>query len=173
MADWERIVGQHSGIVWQTAWRLLRNEPEAADCYQDTFLSAIQIANRQTVWNWPALLRRLATNHALTRLRRRQSGGTILDSVDLAKLSAAQPDPLQQAESTELSERLDAALASLPLDEAEVLCLRFFSDMTYGQIGRQLNRSPNAVGVLLHRARREIGRLLCSKRDRETRCCHE
>jgi DNA-directed RNA polymerase specialized sigma24 family protein len=56
MADWQNIIARHSGIVWQTAWRILRNQAEAADCYQETFLTALQIAKNQVVWNWAALL---------------------------------------------------------------------------------------------------------------------
>ena len=39
MDDWDSIVRNHTPLVWGTAWRLLGDQAEAADCYQDTFLA--------------------------------------------------------------------------------------------------------------------------------------
>ena len=154
--DWQAIVSRHGGIVWQTAWRLLRNEAEAADCYQDTFLAAIQIANREPVLNWPAMLRCLATNNALTRLRQRHEIHPA-SVAELMTLSAGSSDPHTDLEAAELREQLDQSLAALPAQQAEVFCLRFFSEMSYDEIARELGISRSAVGVLLHRARSRIG----------------
>lgn len=163
--DWENLVRQHSGIVWQTAWRLLRDEAEASDCYQETFVSALEVAGREPVGNWPALLRHLATNHALTRLRRRHRRDRYEhngrhDPIELSSLPTRQSGPVENAQAHELAERLDVALASIPADQAEVFCLRFFGDLSNGDIARRLGVTANAVGVLLHRARSHIGRLL-------------
>jgi len=32
----------HGPLVWQTAWRLLGHEADAADCFQETFVSAME-----------------------------------------------------------------------------------------------------------------------------------
>jgi RNA polymerase sigma-70 factor (ECF subfamily) len=172
MSDWREVVARHSGIVWQTAWRILRNEAEASDCYQETFLSALQIAKHQVVWNWAALLRRLATNHALARLRQRRSAPT--QSLDQAmSVVGTAGDPVQAAQATELLDALDRALVQLPSDQAEVFGLRFFAEMSNRQIAHQLGISANAVGVLLHRARQQIGQLLASDPTSQQRCRHD
>jgi len=71
MTDWDTIVTEHAPAVWRTAYRLLSNEADASDCMQEAFVSAVGVARREAVQNWPALLKRLATTRALDRLRAR------------------------------------------------------------------------------------------------------
>src|SRR4051794_35257622 len=99
MPDWDAIVGQHGRLVWRTAYRLLGNDADAGDCFQETFLSALTAARRERIENWAGFLRRLATTRALDRLRRRlgQSGrGGHLS--DAATVPCPAPGPLLQAE---------------------------------------------------------------------------
>ena len=44
MIDWPHIVQEHGPIVWNTVSRLLDNEADAADCFQDTFVSALNLS---------------------------------------------------------------------------------------------------------------------------------
>ncbi len=63
--DWQMIVKKHGPAVWQTAYRLLGNNTDAADCFQETFVSALEVSRRQRVRNFSALLVRLATTRAI------------------------------------------------------------------------------------------------------------
>ena len=65
MVDWSQIVEQHGPLVWKTVYRLLRHDADAADCFQRTFLSALELSRTQAIHNWPGLLRRLGTARAL------------------------------------------------------------------------------------------------------------
>jgi RNA polymerase sigma-70 factor (ECF subfamily) len=161
MIDWRAIVAEHGGTVWQTAYRLLSNHADAADCFQETFVSAIKLARREKVKNWGPLLRRLATARALDRLRQRlrrtQRSG---DAADWAQVASASPSPVEAAEVVELRARLRRAVAELPEQQAQVFCLRYLEDMSYRQIARELALTSNAVGVVLHRARSALRGLL-------------
>ena len=65
MIDWQMIVKKHGPAVWQTAYRLLGNHTDTADCFQETFISALEVAQRQCARNFPALLVWLATARAI------------------------------------------------------------------------------------------------------------
>ena len=69
--DRKRITEEHAAAVWQTAYRLLHNDADAADCVQETFLAAFELVQRQRVHNIRGLLLRLATTQAIDRLRQR------------------------------------------------------------------------------------------------------
>jgi DNA-directed RNA polymerase specialized sigma24 family protein len=87
MTDWQSIVAAHSAVVWRTVYHLLGNHQDAADCFQETFLSALDVARRHTVRSWPAMLTCLATVRALDRVRQRmRERGR---SVDVAELASA------------------------------------------------------------------------------------
>ena len=160
MADWDRIVDQYGRDVWTTAYRLLGNHADAADCVQETFVAAIKASRRERVISWRALLRRLATFRALDQLRRR---GRSIDSTAVIRLGHVADNsngPQQLAEARELAERLRRAIALLPPREAAVLCLRVLEDLQYDEIGQQLGLTRNAVGVLLSKARKRLRKLL-------------
>lgn len=160
MADWPAIMRQHGPLVWRTAYRLLSHEADAADCFQETFVCAMEVSRRQAVANWPGLLSRLATARAMDQLRRRirERNRSAMDECDAQPSRKA--NPLQHAQASELGERLRTALGELPGRYGEVFCLRHINEMSYEEIGQHMGISVDAVGVLLHRARGRLRELL-------------
>ena len=65
---WQDIIEEHGRVVWKIAYRLLGNEADAADCFQDAFLAAVKMSRREKIRNVPALMVRLATTRAIDRL---------------------------------------------------------------------------------------------------------
>jgi outer membrane lipoprotein-sorting protein len=53
MTDWSEVVRRHGPIVWKTAYRLLNHEADAADCFQNTFVSAWELSRAEAVRNEP------------------------------------------------------------------------------------------------------------------------
>jgi RNA polymerase sigma-70 factor, ECF subfamily len=168
VTDWKRIVEVHGGVVWATAYRLLGNGDDAADCFQEAFLEAVKVSRRESVGDWAALLRHLATVRAIdllrVRCRHRDRTDTLTDSEAAVSREA---NPVQEAEASELAERLRAALPHLSQEQASVFCLSCLEDLSYSDIGERLGMTANAVGVLLHRARHRLREILVSV-DTET-----
>jgi len=161
MIDWEEIVGRHGGIVWKTAYRVLGDHADAADCFQETFLAAVKFSQRQEVRDWPALLQHLATARAIDRLRRRISDAKHREAyADVSSVATGEPGPARRAEQSELIDRLRQALTKLPEQQAEVYCLRCINGLSYEQIAGQLGIGVNHVGVVLHRARTSLRTVL-------------
>ena len=168
--DWQLIIDRHGPVVWRIAYRLLGNHADAADCFQETFVSALQFCRRERVRNFSGLLARLATARAIDQLRQRVrqssaargfSDGAASDAngaahADLADVPCASPDPAQKAQQAESVARLRELLTQLPPREAEAFCLRYLSDMSYRQIARALGIGTNTAGVLLHRAKAKL-----------------
>ncbi len=157
MVDWQVIIKQHGPAVWQTSYRLLGNHADAADCFQETFISALEFCRRQRVRNFSALLTRLATARAIDQLRRRfRQSRCEMVPADWAALQSTNPSPAQQAQHKELTDGLRKSLSKLPRQEAQAFCLRYLNDMSYRQIANELGIKANAAGVLLHRARAKL-----------------
>jgi RNA polymerase sigma factor (sigma-70 family) len=55
---------------------------------------------------------------------------------------------------------LRKALVKLPVQEAQVFCLRYLNDMSYRKIARELEIDTNTVGVLLYRAKEKLRKSL-------------
>ena len=79
---------------------------------------------------------------------------------DPATVLSREANPGQEAEASELAERLRAALAQLPPEQANVFCLSCLDQLSYREIGGRLGLTTSAVGVLLHRARGRLRELL-------------
>ena len=155
--DWPLILRKYGPGVWQTVYRLLGNEADAADCFQETFVCVLEVSRRQRVRNFSALLARVATSRAINRLRQRiRESQRNIEPAEWTHLSTGNPGPPKQAEGRELAAKLTEALAELPPQEAEAFCLRHFSDMSYRQIAKELGIKTNAAGMLLLRARTKL-----------------
>ena len=155
--DWRMIIEKHGPAVWQTAYRLLGNRADAADCFQETFVSALKFSRDRKVRNFSALLTRFATARSIDQLRRRfrraSLGSTQADS---SAVASTNPGPLQVVQQQELTDRLRDSLSKLPSREAEAFCLRYLNDMSYKQIADELGITTNATGVLIHRTRAKL-----------------
>lgn len=161
MTDWKDIVEQHSGLVWATAYRLVGNSEDAADCFQETFLEAVKLSRREPVRDWSAILRHLATVRAIDLLRVRCRHRDRTDAMTNSDTAVSrEANPVQEAEASELAERLRAALPHLSQDQASVFCLSCLENLSYQEIGERLGMTANAVGVLLHRARQRLKEIL-------------
>lgn len=159
--DWHVVVKTYGPLVWQTAYRLLGNHTDTADCFQETFVCALEVSRRQYVRNFSALLTRLATVRAIDQLRQRTRKPHIsADAADYASVPSYEPEPCQQMQAQELVTRLREALGQLPPLEAQVLCLRYLNGISYRGIAKELGIKTTTAGVLLHRARVKLRELL-------------
>jgi len=175
MTDWQRVVSEHSDAVRQTAWRLVGNEADAADCLQEAFMAAVKVSRNRRVRNWRGLLKVLATRRALDKLRSRFRESSRSDSLpDWSAVASTAPGPVQAAEAAELAARIRSALPELPAAQAEAFCLRHLDDLSYRQIAAELDMKTSAVGVLLHRARARLRDILLdAPQPLAERCCNE
>jgi RNA polymerase sigma-70 factor (ECF subfamily) len=155
--DWQTIIEKHGPVVWQTAYRLLGNSADAADCFQETFICALEFSQRQRIRNFSALLIRLATVRAIDQLRKRiHRSGNHVATADWVAVPSTNPGPVQMAQQQELIARLRELLTELPAAESQVFCMRYLNDMSYRQIAKELGIKTSAAGVLLHRARAKL-----------------
>lgn len=156
MVDWEGILERDGPAVWRTACRLLGHRADAEECFQETFLSALQLWGRQAVRHPRAALVKLATARAIDRLRRRYREVSRGDEGANERLPDRGPGPPDLASGAELAEALRSALGDLPDRQAEVFCLHCLDGWSYRDIADSLELSVDAVGVLLHRARARL-----------------
>lgn len=165
MQSWHEIVSHHGPLVWRTVFRLLRHHADAEECFQETFLAAVELARQGEVRHWPALLQRLATARAVDRLRERVRRGGQQAVQEWDTIDDHGVSPPQAAEDAELADSLGLALARLPASQAEVFCLHCLEGWSYREIAAQLDLSVDAVGVQLHRARKQLRELLAAALD--------
>jgi RNA polymerase sigma-70 factor, ECF subfamily len=143
-------------MILRLACRILAYGPDAEDVVQETFLEGYQIGQDQDVANWGGLFSHIAVHRSLDRLRRRRPTGPLSGT----EVSPHADGPQEAAIAGELAQRLREAVARLPEQQATVFCLRYFDDLSYGQIAERLGLEVGAVGTALSKARGKLKSML-------------
>jgi len=126
-------------------WRILGNEQDVCDAYQDTFLQLAHIQGGQKPDNVKAYVFRVANNVAVSMLRRRIAERNRLPmSVITAKTINS---PVKELDSKYLQETLRECIAQLPEHLRNVVTLRDLAELSYAQIGRILGISGPTARV--------------------------
>jgi RNA polymerase sigma-70 factor, ECF subfamily len=160
LIDWQMIVQEHGPPAYETAWRILRNAADTDDAVQEAMLDAVQLARKRMIDNWGGMLRHLAACRALDLLRKRRP--RTLEIEPQAPLVA---HPEAVAVRNELAAQLRTSLAELTPREAEVFSLRYFGELSNGEIAETLDLQSGAVAVALHKARARLAALLKMHED--------
>lgn len=155
-------IERHGGEVYRLALRMMRNQAEAEDVVQETFLSAFKsidsFEGRSGLSTW---LYRIATNAALMRLRRADPETVPVDETAAPDDGAAVPRqlfdwcclPESDFDSAEARAELERAIRELPERLRLVFVLRELEGRSTEETAEALDLSAEAVKTRLHRAR--------------------
>jgi RNA polymerase sigma factor (sigma-70 family) len=132
-------------------WRLLGNEQDALDAYQDTFLHLVQYPNARQVDNARAFLFRTAANVAISRLRRKRLHETACQVI--AQRPLAQPmDVSGELDARWLQEDLRIHILRLPEKLQNAVMLKDLAELPYDQVAKIMGTSVSAARVYRFRA---------------------
>jgi RNA polymerase sigma-70 factor, ECF subfamily len=161
----EEIVGQYERKVYSLARGLTRNDEDAQDAVQDTFLSVFKNIRRfkgdSSLSTW---IYRITVNAALMKMRRRRHDDrtvSIDESMpafdDSGHRVASLPDWHPRADemllNTEMGGHLRRAIEALEPEYRTVLVLRDQEGMSNEDVAAVLGLSVAAIKSRLHRAR--------------------
>lgn len=156
------LVARHQAKVYQLALKLTRNEADAEDVLQETFL---RVYNRIETFRGEAAfsswLYRIAANASFAKLgERRKHEHADLDDVHPefeAGLTQPVNDWSRQPDSVLMGKEtlgmLEKAISELPEDFRVVVLLRDVQGLSNNQVADILNLTVAAVKSRLHRAR--------------------
>jgi len=126
-------------------WRILGNEQDVCDAYQDTFLQLAHFEGGQKPRNIKAYVFRTANNVAVSMLRRRIAERNKLPmSADVKKAISS---PTNELDSKYLQEILRDCIAQLPEHLRNVITMRDLAELSYAQIGSILGISAATARV--------------------------
>lgn len=169
LAAYETLVNRYRQRVYNLVYGMLRNESDATDVCQETFVrgwQAIRSFKRNaSFYTW---LYRIATNLCIDFVRKRDRRPTApfeeaIDpetDADVHEPPSSNPSPVVEVERKELRAQIDAALAELSPDHRAVIQLREFDGLDYAAIARVVGCSLGTVMSRLHYARKHMQKLL-------------
>ncbi|MBL8921605.1 MAG: sigma-70 family RNA polymerase sigma factor [Myxococcaceae bacterium] len=143
--------------VFGLCLRLLRNEAEATEVAQETFLRAYQNLERfDEARPFDLWVLTIARNLCLDILRRRQKVKT--EDVEPHAPTLASHEPTSEDRAIEKQQRqsLEEAMSTLSSDDREVLALYYVQKRTTKEIGTIMGVAPGTIMARLFRAREKL-----------------
>ena len=149
------LVARYQKVLFNLAWRMLGDREDARDVTQTAFVKAYEkLATYDPAHRFFSWIYRIVLNECLN-LRQRRPFHERLDET-----MAASDSPYREAEAHETSDRVQAGLLRLPAELREVLVLRHFLELSYGDIGAALHLPEKTVKSRLYSARQRLGQIL-------------
>jgi RNA polymerase sigma-70 factor (ECF subfamily) len=152
------LVRAHQEGVFLWVHRMVRDEEDAHDLTQETFVRAFRgiggFRGDAALGTW---LRTIATNLVVSQLRR-EGSATFVPLVDELVADEAAPDAGVIGE--DQRRKLAGALERLPPRQREVVRLRIYDELPYAEIAVRLSCSENSAKVSFHHAVKRLRTLL-------------
>ena len=148
---------------------MLDSRESAEDATSEVFLKLQRaIGTYDSSIPFPRWLLRVAGNHCIDVIRRRQRGRQVFVEAEEAAILEARSSelsPLGAVVKSEERAQVREAIARLPVKFRVPLVLRYYSELSYEEIAQQLGLPKNHVAALIFRAKQELRRKLVSRSE--------
>lgn len=163
---YRKLLEKYRGSVYSLVLRMVRNEEDAEDLSQETFLKAFRsLASFNLEYSFKNWILKIATNHAIDFLRKKDVN--LLSLQDFPEegtfVAVETKTPETELRDRDRKEILEEAIDSLPLSLRTPLLLRHREGLTYEEIQEILNLPLGTVKTRIHRAREMLGKRLRGK----------
>ena len=159
-AAFAALVDEHQHYVYNLALRVVKDENEALDLTQETFVRAwTALPNFRGQSQFRTWLYRIVTNLCYNRLPGlRRSLADLGDDVllDIPEPESAPTNPAREFESTETRAYLHQAINGLDANYKLLISLRYQDELSYDEIADLLNLPLGTVKTGLFRAKEKL-----------------
>ena len=167
-AAFDALIRRHDRFLYRIARSILRDDHEAEDVVQDTFVKAfkglVDFRADASLLTW---LTRIALNEALGRKRRRRNTVQLGElkqlpngQVGRSPMIAPEQDPEIMTAQHQIGKLLERTIDELPDGLRTVFMMRDVEEVDTAEIARLLKLTEATVKTRLHRARRLLRELL-------------
>lgn len=159
-----QIMRAYGAMVFNVCLKVTKDPADAEDASQATFLTlAVQLKTGETIKYLGPWLKKVAKRSSLdlVRSRKRRSRREAITAENRPDYYRVHPG--RRSEESELQQLIREELDQLPAKYRMPLVLHYFGGMNHEQISREMNCTPAALGVRLHRARKMLGKRLSDR----------
>lgn len=163
------LVNRYKHMVFTLAAKILKNHEEAEEVSQDVFVKAyLALSTFKGESKFSTWLYKIAYYRSLDELKKqkRSLNTSSIDSDTEFHLSSME-NALDTLEADERKLAIKNAIDELPHDDAVVITLHYFEELSLKEIADIMNIEANTVKVRLFRSRKRLGGLLATKLEPE------
>jgi RNA polymerase sigma-70 factor (ECF subfamily) len=163
------LIREHERKAFNIAYRFLKNADDAEDITQEAFLRAFRsIKKFKGQSSFSTWLYRIINNTCIDFVRAKQN--KITDSIDKTiqydneelelQIPGDQNDPVDMAETAEISQLMQSMLALLPDDQKMAIILRDIQGFSYQEISEITGVGMGTVKSRINRGRMALKELI-------------
>lgn len=151
------LVEKYQRVLYNVAYRMVHDREDARDLAQGAFVKAYEkLGSYDPAYQFFSWIYRILVNDTLNFLKRNRP----YQFLDPAWDAAAPGGPREELEARELGRTVRAALMFLSVDHREVVVLRHFAELSYGEMSVALAIPEKTVKSRLYTARQRLAEIL-------------
>lgn len=155
--QYEYFLDRYGQQVFVLVDRIVSCQEDAEELTQDVFLKAFQqLSSFKAESSFSTWIYRIATNLAISAVRKKRNDVLRLDDSVFANLSDTQVDEALEDDSEEQMERLQQAMNQLEADERALITLYYLEEKTLAEVAFILGMTEGNAKVKLHRIRKKL-----------------
>ena len=155
--QYEYFLDRYGQQVFVLVDRIVSCQEDAEELTQDVFLKAFQqLSSFKAESSFSTWIYRIATNIAISAVRKKRNDVLRLDDSVFANLSDTQVDAALEDESEEQMERLQQAMNQLEADERALITLYYLEEKPLAEVAFILGMTEGNAKVKLHRIRKKL-----------------
>ncbi|WP_205461865.1 RNA polymerase sigma factor [Mangrovibacterium lignilyticum] len=161
-ASFSYLVEHYQDMVYGLALKMLRNEEDAEEMAQDSFVKAYRSLNSyKKKAKFSTWLYSITYNGCISLLRRRKLEVRSMDEQQLSDRDEIWlNNQLAEMDKVFVEKKLNEAIAKLPELEQILITLYYYEDQKVEEISQITGLSESNVKVKIHRARKKMYELL-------------
>ena len=155
--QYEYFLDRYGQQVFVLVDRIVSCQEDAEELTQDVFLKAFQqLSSFKAESTFSTWIYRIATNIAISAVRKKRNDVLRLDDSVFANLSDTQVDEALEDDSEEQMERLQQAMNQLEADERALITLYYLEEKPLAEVAFILGLTEGNAKVKLHRIRKKL-----------------
>ena len=155
--QYEYFLDRYGQQVFVLVDRIVSCQEDAEELTQDVFLKAFQqLSSFKAESSFSTWIYRIATNVAISAVRKKKNDTIRLDESVFFNLSESQVDEALEDESEEQLQRLQRAMEKLEADERALVTLYYMEEKPLSEVAFILGMTEGNAKVKLHRIRKKL-----------------
>ena len=155
--QYEYFLDRYGQQVFVLVDRIVSCQEDAEELTQDVFLKAFQqLSSFKAESSFSTWIYRIATNLAISAVRKKRNDVLRLDDSVFTNLSDTQVDEALEDDSEEQMERLQQAMNQLEADERALITLYYLEEKPLVEVAFILGMTDGNAKVKLHRIRKKL-----------------
>ena len=169
-----KLLQRYKRPVYHMILKMVRNVDDAEDLTMEAFSKAFKSLHKfKKDFTFSTWLFRIATNNAIDFIRKKKldtfsisSAYTDSDGVTVSiEMEDHNLNPQEEAIKAQKTELIHLFVSKLPAKYQRLVRLRYFDELSYEEIAKELDAPLGTVKAQLHRARELLFELVKNKKD--------